>query len=258
MRAIPHNAILQQLGYLSNSISGIGMAIAKDQERFTDIFKNSDRLKRLMSLVVYARHLSDLDRLHGYLSLFDPTIWNRRSAVETDPARVEQMRRLAHILRHSSRHEKMNLVYRIFLTDTARLDRMLADMGAKDLLPDYAGELSADLSLLHGVRIALIHEIFLLIARLPRFSNQAISADDVISELLHLNINFGVDILRRVFPVSEAAPDPEVFGEAATYRTDIDQGYEREHRELFDPLETIYDIVRRVGTALTHITGGVG
>ncbi len=126
------------------------------------------------------------------------------------------------------------------------------------LLPDYAGEVSTDLSLLHGVRIALIHEIFLLIARMPRFSNQVISADDVINALLHLNIPYGVDILRRVFPVSEAIPDPEAFGEAATYRTDVDQGYEREHRELFDPMEDIFDIIRRIGTALSHITGAVG
>ncbi|NQU60061.1 MAG: phosphoenolpyruvate carboxylase [Rhodospirillales bacterium] len=258
VRAIPHNAILQQLGYLSNSISGLGKAIAKDQERFIEIFRKSDRLRCLMSLAVNARHLSDLDRLHGYLSLFDPTIWNRRSAVETNPVRVEQMQRLAHILRHSSRHEKMNRVYRIFLNDTAYLDRALAEMGAADMLPDCAADVSPDLSLLHGVRIALIQEIFLLIARLPRFSNQAFSADDVNNELLHLNIKYGVDILRRVFPVSEAAPDPEAFGEAATYRTDVEQGYGREHRELFDPIEDIFDLVRRVGTAISHITGGVG
>ncbi|NQV55677.1 MAG: phosphoenolpyruvate carboxylase [Rhodospirillales bacterium] len=258
VRAIPQNAILQQFGYLSNSISGLGMAIAKDQERFTEIFRKSDRLKRLMSLVFYARHLSDLDRLHGYISMFDPTIWNRRSTVETNPERVEQMQHLAHILRHSSRHEKMNRVYRIFLNDTAYLDRALADMEAKDLLPDYAGEVSPDVSLLHGVRIALIHEIFLLIARTPRFSNQTFSSDDVTSALLHLNIPYGVDILRRVFPVSQDIPDPDAFGEAASYRTDVDQGYEREHRELFDPMENIFDVIRRIGTALTHINGGVG
>ncbi|NQV83629.1 MAG: phosphoenolpyruvate carboxylase [Rhodospirillales bacterium] len=258
VRAIPHNAILQQLGYLSNSISGLGKAIAKDQDRFNEIFRKSDRLRRFLSMAVYARHLSDLDRLHGYISLFDPTIWIRRSTVEANPARVEQMRHLAHILRHSTRHEKMNQVYRIFLNDTVYLDQALADMKAESLLPEYAGDCSSDLALLHGVRIALIREIFLLIARMPRFSNLARSADDVINELLHLNIPHGVAILRQGFPVSEVTPDPDAFGEAATYHTDADQGYEREHRELFDPIEDLYDMVRRVGTAITHITGGVG
>ncbi|MBC8338480.1 MAG: phosphoenolpyruvate carboxylase [Alphaproteobacteria bacterium] len=258
VRAIPHNAILQQLGYLSNTISGLGKAIAKDQERFSEFFRKSDRLRRLMSMAVYARHLSDLDRLHGYISLFDPTIWVRRSTVETNPERIKQMQHLTHILRHSSRHEKMNRVYRIFLNDTVYLDQALKDLDAESLLPDYAEEFLPDLELLHGLRIALIHEIFLLIARMPRFTNLARSADDVINELLHLNIKYGVDVLRKGFPVSEAAPDPEAFGEAATYRTDAEQGYEREHRELFDPIEELFDVVRRTGTAITHITGGVG
>jgi phosphoenolpyruvate carboxylase len=258
VRAIPHNAILQQLGYLSNTISGLGKAITKDQERFSEMLQKSDRLRRFISMAAYARHLSDLDRLHGYISLFDPTIWIRRSTIEKNPERVEQMQHLAHILRHSSRHEKMNRVYRIFLNDTVYLDRALADMNAESLLPEYARDCSSDLALLHSVRIALIQEIFLLIARMPRFSNLARSADDVINELLHLNIKHGVDILRQGFPVSEAAPDPDAFGEAATYRTDADQGYEREHRELFDPIENLYDMVRRVGTAISHIIGGVG
>ncbi|MBT7944071.1 MAG: phosphoenolpyruvate carboxylase, partial [Alphaproteobacteria bacterium] len=236
VRAIPHNAILQQLGYLSNTISGLGKAITKDQDRFNELFQKSERLRRFLSMAAYARHLSDLDRLHGYISLFDPTIWIRRSTVETNPARVEQMRHLAHILRHSTRHEKMNQIYRIFLNDTVYLDQALANMGAENLLPEFAGDCSGDLALLHGIRIALIHEIFLLIARMPRFSNLARSADDVINELLHLNIKHGVDILRQGFPVSEGTPDPEAFGEVATYRTDADQGYEREHRELFDPI----------------------
>jgi len=258
VRAIPHNAILQQLGYLSNTISGLGNAITKDQERFNEMLQKSDRLMRLISMAAYARHLSDLDRLHGYISLFDPTIWIRRSTVEGNPERVEQMRHLTHILRHSSRHEKMNRVYRIFLNDTMQLDQALADMNAESLLPEYAGDCSPDLALLHGIRIALIHEIFLLVARMPRFTSLARSADDVINELLHLNITHGIDIMRQAFPVSEAAPDPDAFGEAATYRTDADQGYEREHRELFDPIENLYDMVRRVGTAITHINSGVG
>ena len=258
VRAIPHNAILQQLGYLSNTISGLGKAITKDQERFNEMCQKSDRLRRFISMAAYARHLSNLDWLHGYISLFDPTIWIRRSTLESNPERVEQMQHLAHILRHSSRHEKMNRVYRIFLNDTVYLDQALDDMNAESLLPEYTGACSADLALLHGVRIALIHEIFLLIARMPRFSNLVRSADDVINELLHLNIKHGVDILRQGFPVSKAAPDTDAFGEAATYRTDADQGYEREHRELFDPIENMHDIVRRIGTAISHITGGVG
>lgn len=258
VRAIPHNAILQQLGYMSNTISGLGNAVAKDQDSFIEMFHNSDRFRRLISMVAYARHLSDLDRLHGYISLFDPTIWIRRSTVEENPERVEQMQRLTHILRHSSKHEKMNRIYRTFLNDTVQLDQALEKLKLKTLLPEYAEDCYPDIVILHGIRIALIHEIFLLIARMPRFTSLARSAEDVVGELLHLNINHGVEILRQAFPITEAVPDPDVFGESETYRTDSDQGYDREHRELFEPIEKLYDMVRCVGTAITHINNGVG
>ena len=258
VRAIPHNAILQQLGYMSNTISGLGDAIAKDQDSFNEMFHKSNRFKGLISMVAYARHLSDLDRLHGYISLFDPTIWIRRSTVENNPERVRQMQRLTHILRHSSRHEKMNRIYRIFLNDTVKLDQALENLEINSHLPEYANDCFPDLVILHGIRIALIHEIFLLIARMPRFTSLARSADDVINELLHLNIKHGVNILRQAFPITEAISDPSTFGEPETYRTDADQGYDREHRELFEPIENLYDMVRRVSTAITHINNGVG
>ena len=41
LRAIPHNAILQQLGYLANSIGGVGQAVAKDPERFQRLYRDS-------------------------------------------------------------------------------------------------------------------------------------------------------------------------------------------------------------------------
>jgi phosphoenolpyruvate carboxylase len=52
--------------------------------------------------------------------------------------------------------------------------------------------------------------------------------------------------------------DPSAFGEVATYRMDTDPGYEREHRELFDPIENLYSLVCRVGSAITHFNNGVG
>ena len=258
VRAIPHNAILQQLGYFSNTISGLGEAITKDQDGFDEMLDKSDRFRRLISMAVYARHLSDLDRLHGYISIFDPTIWMRRLTVEGNPERVEQMQNLTTILRKASKHEKLNRVYQIFLDDTVYLDKALFQMKAKIFLPEYAKDSSPDIAILHGVRIALIHEIFLLISRMPRFTSPTRSADDVIDELLHLNIKHGVDTLRLEFPISESTYDPSVFGETATYRMDSDQGYEREHRELFDPIENLYEEVCNVGTAITHFNNGVG
>ena len=258
LRAIPHNAILQQLGYFSNSISGLGEAVTKDQDGFAEMLHNSDRFKQLISMAVYARHFSDLDRLHGYISIFDPTIWMRRLAIEENPERVEQMQHLTSILRKGGKHEQLNRVYQIFLDDAVYLDRALDNLNAEALLPEYVKKSSESIAILHGVRIALIHEIFLLISRIPRFTSSTHSVEEVVDELLHLNIKHGMEILRREFPISEPVHDPSAFGEVATYRMDTDPGYEREHRELFDPIENLYSLVCRVGSAITHFNNGVG
>ena len=259
VRAIPHNAILQQLGYFSNTISGHGKAIAKDQDRFAEVFQLSDRCRRFTAMVAYARHLSNLDALHGYVSLFDPAIWLRRAEIEPDAERSEQMQTLADLLRHSSRHEKVNRIYRIFLNDTLYLDRGLKAVGAEEMLPQLVDECYPDLLLLHAVRIALIHEMFLLAARLPKFSDRQVSSsDETIQALLNLDVEHALKVLRTAFPVSGADTDAKAFGEEATYHTDVEHGYEKEHRELFAPLEELYDMTRRISIAVAHISGAVG
>ena len=259
VRAIPHNAILQQLGYFSNTISGHGKAMSKDQDRFVEVFENSDRCRRFTAMVAYGRHLSNLDALHGYVSLFDPAIWLRRATIEENPERAEQMQKLADILRHSARHEKVNRIYRVFMNDTLYLDQGLKAVDAKSMLPDIVDECYPDLTLLHSVRIALIHEIFLLVARVPKFSDRDdTSSDDVINELLNLDVEHALGVLRKAFPVSGVSAGAKEFGEKATYRTDEDHGYEKEHRELFKPLEDYYDLVRRISSAVAHMSGAVG
>jgi len=51
VRAIPHNAMLQNMGYFSNTISGHGKAMGKDYDRFVEVYKKSDRCRRFTSMV---------------------------------------------------------------------------------------------------------------------------------------------------------------------------------------------------------------
>ncbi|MBL4693107.1 MAG: phosphoenolpyruvate carboxylase, partial [Magnetovibrio sp.] len=254
VRAIPHNAILQQMGYFSNTISGHGKAMAKDMDRFVHIYNNSDRCRRFTAMVAYARRLSNLDAMHGYVSLYDPAIWLRRASIEPNANRAEEIQTLANVLRHSDRHEKVNRVYRIFLNDTLYLDKGLNAVNAFAQLPDFVGECDDDLLLLHAIRICLIQQMFLLITRLPKFSD----SDDMVHELLNLDVDHAVGVLRKAFPVSGVSAKAKEFGEEASYRTDVEHGYEQEHRELFDPLENLYDLVRRISSAVAHISGAVG
>jgi hypothetical protein len=52
--------------------------------------------------------------------------------------------------------------------------------------------------------------------------------------------------------------DLSVFGEPASYRSEEAESYEAEHRRIFEPMAQLYELVRRAGSAITHIVGAVG
>ena len=57
IRAITHNAILQQLGYLANVVSGMGCAATLDIDEFVDIFSKSSRLRQCLTYVLRAKEM---------------------------------------------------------------------------------------------------------------------------------------------------------------------------------------------------------
>mgnify|MGYP006219244431 FL=1 len=52
IRAIAHNAILQQLGFLANVISGMGHAATVDVEEFVEVYQRSPRLRQCFELAL--------------------------------------------------------------------------------------------------------------------------------------------------------------------------------------------------------------
>src|SRR3546814_21022398 len=94
MRAIPNNAVLQQLGFLANTVSGLGRAASKDSERFRAMLRESPRFHRAMAIVAFGMSASDLDVLAAYVDTPDPGGWQRRSArTPTPPPRHPQTAR---------------------------------------------------------------------------------------------------------------------------------------------------------------------
>src|SRR3546814_15874242 len=93
MRAIPNNAVLQQLGFLANTVSGLGRAASKDSERFRAMLRESPRFRRAIAIVAFGMSASDLDVLRAYVDTLDPGVWLRRSAPTRNPARRDELRR---------------------------------------------------------------------------------------------------------------------------------------------------------------------
>ena len=254
LRAIPHNGTLQQLGYLANSVTGIGRAIAEDPDRFAEVLASSDRLRRCFALAARAHGVGSLDAFAAYAAIFDPVIWQRQSSAQTGLPRAEQMRRLAALLAETNRHNVLNRLLQWFMGDALALDDALRAAG----MP-VAADCRPAMELLHAVRIALIHEIFLLIPRIPRFSTQPdITIEDVVADLLRLDVAPSVEVLRQAFPAEIRSLEDTSFGEPATYSPDGDHGYAAEHRELFTPLLELHAMVRQVSAAIMYYLGAVG
>ena len=80
LRAIPNNAILQQLGWCANTLQGLGAAAARHPETFADMRQNSRRFHRAMDLATHALAHSDIDVLRAVIATLDPGTWLDRAA----------------------------------------------------------------------------------------------------------------------------------------------------------------------------------
>ncbi|MGP1397870.1 MAG: phosphoenolpyruvate carboxylase [Inquilinaceae bacterium] len=262
LRAIPHNAVLMQLGLLANSIGGVGAAIAKDPERFRSLYPRSARLRELMGIVEYGAALSAPDVMKAYIATLDPDFWITRAAVCARPDLADRMMRLADQLETGGLYERQMKVFRRLHKDHSIL------LGALDAMPKGVttgcGALVSDqtrerLFLLHAVRLAAIHEVFLMALEIPEFSSRhAATPKQIVARLLHLDVPDTVALLEEVFPLLEDTVTLEDFGEPADYASDESQSYRYENERIFRPMLGLYTLIRRVSTAVAHRAGFFG
>ncbi|MEE2960340.1 MAG: phosphoenolpyruvate carboxylase [Myxococcota bacterium] len=254
IRAIPHNAILQQMGFMANSLGGVGTAVGRDKEPFLSLYQDSARFRCLFDLVGRAYTLSRLEYLEAYLRLFDRGYWLSR-AQEADEIRQRSMRRISGHLARENQYPDLRSIYLRLAEDFFDLEY------GCDLLEDEEFKEAQDpeLDIVHSIRHVLIQEIFLYAVRIPRFSSQAdITVAEVVDDLFHLDVVGALDILARAFPVKGESIDPDIFGEAATYVSDKMQGYDQEHRELFQPIMELYDLLRESSAVISYKVGAFG
>jgi phosphoenolpyruvate carboxylase len=254
MRAIPHNAMLQSLGYLANSVAGLGTAIDQSPDRFAEILSASRRLRRIASLVMGGRALSDIAILEAYVTLLTPGYWLDFSESVREESVRDRARRLSEILEGLFDHVSIGELVRLLRRDAALLDDALArpDLGAA-LEPERAG-----VDALHITRLALIQFVFLKAMEVPRFSSRLdISLDDLMERLLRLEVEESIGELRTIFPASPTRVDDGSYGEEVTYRS-ATAGYGQEHTQTFDPIESAHELILEISGLLALRMGAFG
>jgi len=262
IRAIPHNAILQQMGFLANTLGGLGRAIRRDPGLFRSLYADSPRFRRIIGMIEYARAFSNLDALKAYIDTLDPGLWLLRASHEPDRERRNTDRAVAASLERTRVHERLVRIYRHLRRDCDDLDEALAELRANVVPAGHAlgeAEKRQNLELMHALRTALIQQIFRLAVLVPDFSAQhGTTRDELLSHILHLDVDHAVALLEVIFPRTDPAETDQGFGEPATYRSEEAQSYLREHLEIFQPIAGLYRLIRRISSGVIYDTGALG
>ena len=160
LRAIPNNAILQQLGWCANTLQGLGAAAARHPETFTEMRLNSRRFHRAMDLATHALAHSDIDVLRAVIATLDPGTWLDRAAHTRTRGAREALVAVARAL------ERLD----IWAAAQSMFRRVQADHLALRVSWPEAPHMATREVLLHALRLALIHRIWLLATEISDFS----------------------------------------------------------------------------------------
>ena len=247
LRAIPNNAILHQLGWLANSLHGLGHAAARAPDLFRAMRERSERFDRAYRLAEHAMASSDLDVIRAYVDTLDPGSWFDRARRTSREGRRDELLGVAGALERLDLAPALRRLFGRLATDWLKL------RAAAGETPGMPVRLAA----LHALRLAVIHRIWLSATHIPDFRPQnGVSRDILLERLLRLDVPGSLTLLTDVFPLR---PDPTAgldFGEPPGPR----EGgtYEALHRDIFEPMRRSFDLVREISGAIQHEIGAFG
>ncbi|MEZ5937020.1 MAG: phosphoenolpyruvate carboxylase [Hyphomonadaceae bacterium] len=256
LRAIPHNAILQQLAAPANVSGGVGLVASREPERFLAHVDGSPRLGRLLRMAAAARNLTSLSILRTYANLYDPAFWTIRAARSADQDTTDCALRIAERLDRKNLDVSIDRLANFLSSDRRRFDAVCneitrAAQGDSGFPPD--------LYVLHAARMTLIIHAFSLAGAIPQFSaRHDVTRDDLIDMALELRFADVADILAEVFP---AVPDtPAAFGRLTEKGAPAseERGYPRIVREITQPLHAIDRLIKEITVAICHAYGAFG
>ncbi len=247
LRAIPNNAILHQLGWLANTLHGLGAAAAANPDAFTDLRARSPRFARALAMAARAAACSDIGVLRAAVDTLDPGPWLDRAGATRRPGRREELMDVAAALERLDLSSAVRRMFRRLQADHLALRAAWPELPR---MPDR-------LVLLHALRLALIHRIWLLAVALPEFSpRHGATREALVQGILQLDVERALRLLAEVFP---AKPDPATgldFFEPAPSREGT--SYAREHATLFQPMGEMFALLRECSAAIVHEVGAFG
>ena len=258
IRAIPHNAILQQLGYPVNVIAGIGSAADSNREEIAALLSDSARGQQILRLMRAANALASIKTVAAYGELFNSAYWASRTYRGTEDHLAGACAALAEYLVGDDRTGVFRRLASRLRIDALKLHRLT------DLIPDDTPDAAREhvrrrIGVLQALRLALLQHMFLKVVSVPAFSRaNDISRHDVIEMVLTLRVDEALAQLRRAFPVSIPGPRDFPLDEPSDYPDGGEEGYGAIERDCLTPIARAHALSLRITTAIANEFGAHG
>ncbi len=258
IRAIPHNAVLQQLGYPVNVLAGIGTASTEDPEQLVSLIASSPRAQSLFRMLRAANRLASIKSVAAYGELFNSAYWASRPYRGTEQHLQNACLALAERLTSDDRTGVFRRLASRLRVDGLKLHRLLAHL--KDDSADPAREATRrSLGVLHALRLALMQHMFLRAVQIPAFSrSNDISRDDILEMIFTLRIDEAVALLRKAFPVEAPSINNFAVNEQSDYPDSSEQAYTSIQSDYINPIAQAQVLCLRISTAIANHFGAHG
>ncbi len=253
IRAIPHNAILQQLALPVNVAGGIGAASGREVDRFIEHAAGSPRMKSILKMTARARDLTSVSILRAYAGLLSPSYWSSLAGMARRSERAEHYESVLQVLQQENISQSLSRLADFLARDLRAYDAVRDEMKETDRGVNGAG-IDADLGVLHAMRQALIGRAAALAARAPAFSRRHdVNRNDIIELALEVRLSEAASIIEKIFP-----KDSPSGAALANLKEDVDSGdahggaYPEIHEEIIEPLLEIDAILSKIGAAIAN------
>ncbi|PEQ12770.1 phosphoenolpyruvate carboxylase [Novosphingobium sp. PC22D] len=258
IRAIPHNAILQQLGYPVNLIAGIGTAAEGNREEIAALLRDSPRGRELIRLVRAANALASIKTVAAFGELFNSAYWASRPYRGDEAHISDACLKLGEYLTKDDRTGVFRRLASRLRVDALKLHRLLELIPDESPMPDRE-QTRRSLGALQSIRLALFKYMFLRAVTMPAFSRaNDISRDDVLEMFFTLRVEDGLAQLRRAFPIHFPRIEDFSVECPSDYPDSGASGYGQIHQDFIDPIERSYKLALRITTAIANEFGAHG
>ncbi|MCW1401772.1 phosphoenolpyruvate carboxylase [Novosphingobium sp. MW5] len=258
IRAIPHNAVLQQLGYPVNVIAGFGTAAEGNYEEVRALLQSSARGRQMLRLVRSANALASIKTVAAYGELFNSAYWASRPYRGGEEQIADACLVLAETFTTDDRTGVFRRLASRLRVDALKLHRLIDPI--EDEAPLKGREqVRRSLGVAQALRLALFQHMFIRVVSIPAFSRaNDIAREDVWEMVFTLRIEEALAQLRRAFPTSMPALGDFSVSEPSDYPDSGASGYRAIHRDSIDPIERAWHLSLRIGLTIANQFGAHG